>query len=97
MVIDINHEALTCWVVASDAGVVGATEPVVHGFEEPLEHHWVQYAGEVPLDIPVRGCGRQLTSRAMVRLVVGGSDEVPDCQQVVAREILVRRHIGVGR
>jgi hypothetical protein len=57
MVVDNNHEALVCWVIASDAGVVGVTEPVVCGVEESLEHHWVRYAGEIRLGIPVRGCG----------------------------------------
>jgi hypothetical protein len=32
----------------------------------------------------------------VVRLVVGGSDEVPDRQQVVAREISIRSHVGAN-
>jgi hypothetical protein len=32
----------------------------------------------------------------MVRLVMGGGDEVPDCQQVVAGKVLVRRHFSAG-
>jgi hypothetical protein len=96
MVIENNHEALTCWVIASDAGVVRVAEPVVRGVEVPLEHHWVQYAGEVPLGIPVRGCGRQFASRAMIRLVVGGSNKVLDRQQVVAWKVHVHRHVGAG-
>jgi hypothetical protein len=48
-----DHEALACWVVASDAGVVRATEPVVCGVEEVLEHYRVRHLGEVPLGIPV--------------------------------------------
>jgi hypothetical protein len=39
MVIDYNHEALACWVVASGAGVVREAKPVVRGVEESLEHH----------------------------------------------------------
>jgi hypothetical protein len=39
LVVDDHHEALTCRVVASGAGVVGVAEPVVRGVEEPLEHH----------------------------------------------------------
>jgi hypothetical protein len=96
MVIDNNHEALMCWVVASSAGVVGVVEPVVRGVKEPPEHHWVRYAGEVPLGIPVRGCGRQLTGRAVIRLVVGGGDEVPDRQQVVTWKVFVRRYVSTG-
>jgi hypothetical protein len=57
---------------------VGVAEPVVRGVEEPPEHHWVRYAGEVPLRIPMRGGGRQLASGAVVGLIVGGGDEVPD-------------------
>jgi hypothetical protein len=78
MFIDDDHEAVTCWVVASDTGVVGVTEPVFCGVEEPLEHNWVRYAGEVPLGIPMRGCGWKLAGRAVVQLVVGGGDEVSD-------------------
>jgi hypothetical protein len=96
LVIDNNHEALACWVIASRAGVIGASEPVVRGVEEPLEHHWVRYTGEVPLDIPVRCCGRQLAGRAVIRFVVGGGNEVPERQQVVSRKVLVRRHISAG-
>jgi hypothetical protein len=66
LVIDHNHEALACWVVASFVGVVGVTKRVVHGVEKPLEHHWVRYAGEVPLGIPVKGCGWQLTSWVVI-------------------------------
>jgi hypothetical protein len=32
----------------------------------------------------------------MIRLVVGGGDEVPDRQQVVAWKVLVRRHVSAG-
>jgi hypothetical protein len=53
MLISDDHEALTCRIIASDAGVVRAVEPVVCGVKEPLEHHRVRYAGEVPLGIPV--------------------------------------------
>jgi hypothetical protein len=62
--------------------------------EEPLEHHRVRYAGEVQLGIPVRGRRRQLTGRAVVRLVIGGGDPVPHRLQLVARKILVRSHVG---
>jgi hypothetical protein len=53
MFISDDHEALTCGVVAFDAGIVGAAKPVVRGVKEPLEHHRVRHAGEVPLGIPV--------------------------------------------
>jgi hypothetical protein len=53
MFIDDDHEALVCRIVASDDGVIGAAEPVVCGVEEPLEHHRVRHAGEVPLGIPM--------------------------------------------
>jgi hypothetical protein len=96
LVIDNNHEALACWVIASGTGVIGASEQVVRGVEEPLEHHWVRYAAEVPLSIPVQCCGRQLAGRAVIRLVVGGGDEIPERQQVVARKVLVHRHISAG-
>jgi hypothetical protein len=52
-VTDGDHEALACGVVASGAGVVGAAEPVVRGIKEPLKHHWVRHAKEVPLHVPV--------------------------------------------
>jgi hypothetical protein len=42
----------------------------------------------------MRGRGRQLASRAMVRLVVGGFYEGLDCKKVVARKILLRGHVG---
>jgi hypothetical protein len=58
LVVDDHHEALTCGVVATGDGVVGAAEPVVRGIEEPLEHHWVRHAGEVPLRVPMRSGGR---------------------------------------
>jgi hypothetical protein len=32
----------------------------------------------------------------MIRLVVSGGDEVSDRQQVVARKVLVRYHVGAG-
>jgi hypothetical protein len=48
-----DHEALVCWVVACDAGVVEATELVVRDIEETLEHHRVWQAREVPLGIAV--------------------------------------------
>jgi hypothetical protein len=70
MFVNDDYEALACGIVASGTGVVGATELVVCSVEEPLEHHRVRYAGEVPLRIPVRSRGRQLTGRVMVRLVV---------------------------
>jgi hypothetical protein len=73
-VTDGNHEALTCRIMTADARGVGVAEPVVRGVEEPPEHHWVRYAGEVPLRIPVRGGGRQLSGGAVVGLVVGGGD-----------------------
>jgi hypothetical protein len=40
-------------VVAPSARVVGAAELVVCSAEEPLEHHRVRHAGEVPLRIPM--------------------------------------------
>jgi hypothetical protein len=57
LVIDNHHEALTRGVVAPNAGVVGVAEPVVCGVEEPLEHHQIRHAREVPLRVPVRGGG----------------------------------------
>jgi hypothetical protein len=33
---------------------------------------------------------------SLVGLVVGGGDEVPGRQEVVARKVLVRRHVGAG-
>jgi hypothetical protein len=39
LVVDDHHEALTCGVVTSNAGVVRVVEPVVRGVEEPLEHY----------------------------------------------------------
>jgi hypothetical protein len=48
-----DHEALVCRIVAFDAGIVGAAEPVVCGVKERLEHHGVQHTREVPLGIPV--------------------------------------------
>jgi hypothetical protein len=54
LVVDDHHEALTRGVVAPGAGVVGVAELVVDGVEEPLEHHRVRHAGEVPLRIPMR-------------------------------------------
>jgi hypothetical protein len=83
LVTDGDHEAAPCGVIATDARGVEVAELVVRGVEEPLEHHWVWYAGEVPLCVPMRGGGWQLASGAMVGLVVGGSDEVPDRQEVV--------------
>jgi hypothetical protein len=53
LVVGDHDEALPRGVVAPDAGVVGVAEPVVRGVEEPLEHHRVQYAVEVPLRVPV--------------------------------------------
>jgi hypothetical protein len=38
----------------------------------------------------------QLAGGAVVGLVVGGGDEVPDHQEVVARKILVHRHDSAG-
>jgi hypothetical protein len=95
-VTDGNHEALACGVIATGTGGVGAAEPVVHGVEKPLEHQWVWHAGEVPLRVPMRGGGWQLAGGAVVGLVVGGGDEVPDHQEVVAAKILVCRHVGAG-
>jgi hypothetical protein len=44
----------------------------------------------------MRGGGWQLASGAVVGLVFGGGDEIPDRQEVVAGKILVRRHVGAG-
>jgi hypothetical protein len=52
-VADGDHEALARGVVASGAGVVGATQPVVRDIEELLEHHWVRHAREIPFCVPV--------------------------------------------
>jgi hypothetical protein len=78
LVVDDHHEALTCGVIAPSAGVVGAAKPVVRDVEEPLEHHWVRHAGEVPLSVPMQGGRWQLAGGAVVRLVISGGDEVPD-------------------
>jgi hypothetical protein len=43
--------------------VVGVAEPVVRGVEEPLEHHWIRYAGEVLLRVPGRSRGGQLAGQ----------------------------------
>jgi hypothetical protein len=53
LVVDDHLEALTRGVVAPGAGVVRVAELVVCGVEEPLEHHRIQHAGEVPLRVPV--------------------------------------------
>jgi hypothetical protein len=57
MFVDGNHKALTCGVIASNVGVVGATEPVVRGVEELPEHHGVRFAGEVPRRVPCEVAG----------------------------------------
>jgi hypothetical protein len=97
LVVDDHHEALTRGVVAPGAGVVGVAERVVRDVEEPLEHHRVRHAGEVPFCVPMRSGRWQLAGGAVVGLVVGGGDEVPGRQEVVARKVLVRHHIGAGR
>jgi hypothetical protein len=74
-VANADHEALACGIVAFDAGGVGVAESVVRGVEEPLEHHRVWHAGEIPFRVPVRGRGGQFSVGAMLRLVVSG-DEV---------------------
>jgi hypothetical protein len=53
LVIDDHHKAFARGVVAPDTGVVEVAEPVVRDIEKPLEHHWVWYAGEVPLCVPM--------------------------------------------
>jgi hypothetical protein len=83
-------------VIAPGAGVIGVAEPVVRGVEELLEHHRIWHAGEVPLRVPVRGGGWQLAGGAVVGLVVGGGDEVPGRQEVVAGKVLVHYHVGAG-
>jgi hypothetical protein len=97
LVVDDHHEALMRGVVASGVEVIGVAEPVVRGVEEPLEHYRVWHAGEVPLRAPMRGGGRQLASRAVVGLVVGGGDDVPDRQEVVPGKIFVCCHVGAGK
>jgi hypothetical protein len=49
--IDDDHETLRRRVVAPDAGIIGKTEAIVRGVEESLEHHEVQYTGEIPLGV----------------------------------------------
>jgi hypothetical protein len=88
LVVDDHHKALARGVLAPGAGVVGAAKPVVRGIEESLEHHWVWHAGEVPLRVPMRGGEWQLAGGAVVGLVVGGGDEVPYRQEVVAGKVL---------
>jgi hypothetical protein len=53
LVVDDHDEALKRGVVAPGTGVVGVAELVVCGIEEPLEHHRVRHAGEVPLRVPM--------------------------------------------
>jgi hypothetical protein len=84
-VVGHHDEALSRGVIAPDAEVVGVTEPVVRGIEEPLEHHRVRHAGEVPLRVPVRNGGWQLAGGAVVGLVVGGGGKVPGRRDVAAR------------
>jgi hypothetical protein len=96
LVVDDHNKALACGIIAPDAGVVGVAEPVVRSIEEPLEYHRVRHAGEVPLRVPVRSGGWQLAGGAVVGLIIGGGDEVPGRQEVVAREVLVCLHIGAG-
>jgi hypothetical protein len=91
VVTDGDHEAISCGVMTAGARGVRVAEPVVRGVEEMLEHHWVRHTREVPLHVPTRGGGRQLASGAVVGLVVGGGNEVPDRQKVVAGKVLVRR------
>jgi hypothetical protein len=44
----------------------------------------------------VRLQGGQFAGGVVVRLVVGGGDEVPDRQKLVSRKVLVRRHVGAS-
>jgi hypothetical protein len=76
---------------------VGVAEPVVCGVEEPLEHHWVRHAGEVPLRVPVRSGGWQLAGGAVVGLVVGGCSKVPSRWDMAARTTSARSHVGASR
>jgi hypothetical protein len=96
LVVGEHDEALPHGIVASGAGVVGVAKPVVRGIEEPSEYHWVRHAGEVPLRVPVRGGGWQLTGGAVGRLVVGGGARVPDGRNVAARANPASRRVGVG-
>jgi hypothetical protein len=93
LIVGEHDEALPCGVVAPDTGVVRAAEPVIRGIEEPLEHHWVRHAGEVPLRVLVRSGGWQLAGGAVVRHVVGGGGEVPSHWDAAAGTALVRRHV----
>jgi hypothetical protein len=96
LVVGEHDAALPRGVIAPSAGVVGAAKPVVRSVEEPLEHHWVRHAEEVPLRVPVRSGGWQFAGGAVVRLVVGGGGEVPSRRGVAAGTALARCHIGVG-
>jgi hypothetical protein len=53
LVVGELDEALPRRVIAPGAGVIGVAELVVRGVNELPEHHWVRYAGEVPLHAPV--------------------------------------------
>jgi hypothetical protein len=44
----------------------------------------------------MQGGGWQLAGEAVVGLVVGGGDEAPGRQEVVAKKVLLRRHVGAG-
>jgi hypothetical protein len=91
-----HDEALSCGVVAPGAGVVGVAEPVVRDVEEPLEHHWVRHAIEVPLRVPVRSGGWQLAGGAVLRLMVGGGSGVPSRWDAAAGMALARYRVDVG-
>jgi hypothetical protein len=95
LVVD-HDEALPRGVIIPGAGVVGVVEPVVCGVKEPLEHHRVRYAGEVPLCVPVRSGGWQLAGGAVVGLVVGGGGEVSSRQEVGGGMSFAHRHVRAG-
>jgi hypothetical protein len=95
LVVGEHDEALPRGVVALGARVVGVAEPVVRGIEEPLDHHWLRHAGEVPLRVPVRSGGWQLAGGAVVRLDGGG--EVPSRRDAAAGMALARCHISASR
>jgi hypothetical protein len=84
-----DHDAtLQRGVVASGAGV--------RGVKEPPEHHWVGYIGEIPLRIPVRSCGWQLTGGALGRLVAGGGAGTPGGRDMAARANPASCRVSVG-
>jgi hypothetical protein len=96
LVVGEHDQALPRGVVAPGTGVVRVAELVVRGVEEPSEHHRVWHAGELPLRVPLRSGGRQLTGGAVVRLVVGGGGGVPSRWDAAAGTALAHHCLNAG-